>query len=69
VGTAGDAVVVRLDEGQVLTLDAEGVSGEARVLRVAIRGGRWDWTEYGAEAEHSEALGPGVVEFHAPFHH
>ena len=68
-GTAGDGVVVRLDERQVLTLDAKGTSAQARVLRVAIRSGRWDWTEYGGDAEHSEVLGPGVVEFHAPFHH
>lgn len=67
--TAGVGVVIRLDERQILTLDAEGTSGEAGVLRVAIRGGRWDWTEYGGDAQHSEVLGSGFVEFHAPFHH
>lgn len=67
--TTGDGVVIRLDERQILTLDAEGASREAGVLRVAIRGGRWDWTEYGGDAEHSEVLGSGVVEFHAPFLH
>ena len=64
----GDALLVRLDEKQVLALDAEGASSEGRVLRVSIRGGRWRWTEYGGEKEHEEVLGPGDVEFHAPFH-
>lgn len=66
--TAGDSVVVRLDQRQVLTLVAEGASEEAGVLRVAVRGGRWDWTEYGGEAEHREVLESGLVEFHASFH-
>jgi hypothetical protein len=35
---------------------------------VRILGGRWDWTEYGGEREHTETLTPGQVEFHAPFH-
>ena len=52
----------------MLTLDAEAASVEGRVLRVTICGGRWDWTEYGSDQEHNEALGPGNVEFHAPFH-
>lgn len=61
-------MLVRLDEKQVLTLQAEAVSSDDRVLRVLIRGGRWDWTEYGGDQEHTEALGSGNVEFHAPFH-
>ena len=68
VATEGGDVSVRLDDTQVLTLDAEGVSTIGRVLRVAIRGGRWHWTEYGGHNEHDEVLGPGFVEFHAPFH-
>jgi hypothetical protein len=70
LGTAtdGDDVLVHLDDTQVLTLDADGLSTDGRVLRVAIRGGRWRWTEYGGHNEHEEALEPGFVEFHAPFH-
>jgi hypothetical protein len=64
----GGDLLVRLDDLQVLTLDAKSSSSEGRVLRVSIRGGHWRWTEYGADIEHSEVLGPGVVEFHAPFH-
>ncbi|WP_104108421.1 hypothetical protein [Nocardioides sp. 616] len=64
----GEDVQVRLDDKQELTLDAEGVSSEERILRVVIRRGNWRWTEYGADVEHTEVLGPGVVEFHAPFH-
>lgn len=64
----GDRVVIRLDDRQVLTLDAKGVSAEDRVLRVSIRGGRWHWTEYGGDTEHREGLKAGPVEFHAPFH-
>lgn len=66
--TEGGAVLIRLDDQQVLTLKAEATSSEDRVLRVTIRGGRWDWTEYGGTRKHSEVLGRGVVEFHAPFH-
>ena len=61
-------LLVRLDDQQVLTLQAESVPSDGRVLRVAIRGGRWDWTEYGGDQEHTEVLGSGNVEFHAPFH-
>ncbi len=68
VATEGGDVLIRLDGTQVLTLEAEATSSEERVLRVTIRGGRWDWTEYGANQEHTEVLGPGNVEFHAPFH-
>jgi hypothetical protein len=68
VATEDGDVLVRLDEKQVLRLDAEATSVEGRVLRVKILGGRWDWTEYGGEREHSEVLTPGEVEFHAPFH-
>jgi hypothetical protein len=68
VAIEGDDVLVRLDDRQVLRLTAEGTSLEGRVLRVMIREGRWDWTEYGGDQERSEALGPGNVEFHAPFH-
>src|SRR5689334_11307216 len=64
----GSDVLVRLDDTQVLTLDAVAMSPEERVFRITIRGGRWRWTEYGADVEHNEALGHGVVEFHAPFH-
>jgi hypothetical protein len=66
--TDGDRVMVRLDDRQVLTLDAEGTSAEGFVLRIAIRGGDWHWTEYGGDDEHGEVLERGVVEFHAPFH-
>ena len=66
--TVGDEVQVRLDDKQVLTLDAEDASVEERRLRVFIRGGRWQWTEYGGDNDHSEVLGVGAVEFHAPFH-
>jgi hypothetical protein len=68
VATEGDDVLVRLDQKQVLRLDAKSTSLEGRVLRVRILGGRWDWTEYGGEREHTETLTPGQVEFHAPFH-
>ena len=66
--TVGDEVRVRLDDKQVLTLDAEDGSVEERRLRVFIRGGRWQWTEYGGDTDHSEVLAVGAVEFHAPFH-
>ena len=62
----GEAVQVCLDETQILTLHAEGVSSEGLVLRVAITGGSWCWTEYGGDQEHNEILGAGRVEFHAP---
>jgi hypothetical protein len=65
VGVDGDHVLVTLDETQVLTLDAADSTVDGRVLYVTIRGGRWDWTEYGGDHEHSEALGPGHVELHA----
>ena len=68
VAIEGDYVLVTLDGKQVLTLDAEGTSADGRVLYVKVRGGRWDWTEYGGDQEHSEALEPGNVEFHAFFH-
>ena len=68
VATEGDDVLVRLDDRQLLRLQAEDTSSEDRVLRVMIRGGRWDWTEYGGDQKHTEVLGPGNVEFHAPFH-
>lgn len=68
VSTEGGHVRVRLDETQLLTLKAEATSSEDRVLRVAIRGGRWDWTDYGGDQKHTEVLGRGDVEFHAPFH-
>ena len=68
VAIEGNYVLITLDGTQMLTLDAEGTSAEDRVLYVKVRGGRWDWTEYGGDQEHSEALGPGNVEFHAFFH-
>jgi len=61
-------LLVRLDDTQVLTLQAETASSDGRVLRVVIQGGRWDWTEYGGDKEHTEVLGSGNVEFHAPHH-
>lgn len=61
-------LLVRLGDQQVLTLQAVSVSSDGRVLRVAIRGGRWDWTEYGGGQEHTEVLGSGNVEFHASYH-
>jgi hypothetical protein len=64
--TVGDEVQVRLDDKQVLRLD-EDASGEERVLRVFIRGGRWHWTEYGGDTDHSEVLAVGAVEFYAPY--
>ena len=54
VAIDGDYVLVILDGKQVLTLDAEGASADARVLYVKICGGRWAWTEYGRDQEHSE---------------
>jgi hypothetical protein len=68
VATEGGGVLIRLDDKQVLTLKAEATSLEGRVLRVTIRGGRWDWTEYGGDQRRTEVLGRGNVEFHAPFH-
>ena len=65
--TEGSEVLIRLDDSQVLTLEVEGMSPVGRTLRVTIQGGRWHWTEYGGDIEHDEVLGPGVVEFHAPF--
>jgi len=59
---------VRLDERQVLSLKARSVSSDGRVLRVAIQSGRWDWTEYGGDQKHTEILGSGDIEFHAPYH-
>jgi hypothetical protein len=66
--TVGDELQVRLDDKQVLRLDAEDASIEERVLRVFIRGGRWHWTEYGGDTDHSEVLAVGAVEFYVPFH-
>jgi hypothetical protein len=66
--TEKENLLVRLGDKQVLTLQAEAVSSDDRVLRVTIRGGRWDWTEYGGDKEHTEVLGAGDVEFHAPFY-
>ena len=66
--TEDENLLLRLGDTQVLTLQAEAVSSDDRVLRIAIRGGRWDWTEYGGDQEHTEVLGSGNVEFHAPFH-
>ena len=63
----GDAVLIRLDRTQVLTLDAETAAAEGRILRVTIQGGLWRWTEYGGNKVHREILGSGIVEFHAPF--
>lgn len=69
VAVEGHAVAITLDTKQVLTLDAEGVSVDGRVLRVPVRGGRWNWTDYGGDEQHSEAFNnPGDVEFHAFFH-
>lgn len=68
VAIDGDHVLVTLDGTQVLTLEVKGASADDGVLRVEIRGGRWDWTEHGGVTEHSEVLGPGNVEFHAFLH-
>lgn len=68
VAIVGDHVLVTLDGTQVLTLEVKGASADDGVLRVEIRGGRWDWTEHGGVTEHSEVLGPGSVEFHAFLH-
>ena len=65
--TEDENLLLRLDDKQVLTLLTEGLSSDHRVLRVAIREGRWDWTEYGGTQEHTEVLEAGNVEFHAPF--
>ncbi|MBP6996011.1 MAG: hypothetical protein KBB39_07735 [Phycicoccus sp.] len=59
-------LLIRLDDRQVLTLEAESVSTDGNVLRLAIRQGRWDWTEYGSDQEHGEVLAPDKVELHAP---
>ena len=64
----GDAVLVRLDERQVLTLLVEHWSSDGHVLRVSIVGGSWNWTEYGGDRQHAESLVAGTVEFHAPVH-
>jgi hypothetical protein len=56
--TEDGVVLVRLDDKQLLTLKAD----------PTVRGGRLDWTDYGGDQEHSEVLGPGDVEFRAPFH-
>jgi hypothetical protein len=67
-GAEGGALLIRLDDSQVLTIEADSVSSEGLVLRIHVRGGRWRWTDYGGDAEHEETLGPGLVEFYAPFH-
>ncbi len=68
VSTDGGNVLIRLDGKQLLSLKAEAASSEGDVLQVAIRGGRWEWTDYGGDQAHNEVLGPGNVEFHAPYH-
>lgn len=67
--TEDEDVLVRLDDRQALTLQADAVSSDDRVLRVAIRGWRRDGPEHGSEQHHTEVLGSGNVEFHSPFHH
>lgn len=63
---AGDHVVIRLDQAQVLMLDAREVSSDGPVLRIDIRGGSWSWTDYGGDLHHEEVLGCGQVAFFAP---
>ena len=65
VAMEGDHVLVTLDGKQVLRLDAVGASRDGRVLTITVRGGRWDWVDYGGNQQHSEAVGAGDVEFHA----
>ncbi|GAB3068525.1 hypothetical protein GCM10027053_35960 [Intrasporangium mesophilum] len=68
VSTDGQRVRIRIDQTQDLDLDASGASVDGRTLRVVIRSGGWDWTDYGGSERHHESLGQGVVEFHAPYH-
>lgn len=63
----GNHVMIRLDGTQVLTVEATGTRVEGRVLRIEIRGGTWVWTEYGGSRTHTDALGAGAVQFHAPW--
>jgi hypothetical protein len=63
----GDEVVIRLDNVQVLTLEASRASEDGRVLGIEIRRGAWVWTEYGGSRVHREDLEAGIVEFHAPY--
>ena len=66
VSTDGQRVRIRVDQTQHLDLDASGVAVDGRTLRVVIRGGAWEWTEYGGSERHCESLDKGEVEFHAP---
>ncbi len=61
----GGRVQVRLDTTQLLVLDATQVRVDGPVLHVDIRGGSWDWVEYGRQDKHHERLEPGSLKFHA----
>ena len=63
----GDEVVIRLDNVQVLTVEASHATADGRVLGIEIRRGTWVWTEYGGNRVHREDLEAGIVEFHAPY--
>jgi hypothetical protein len=64
----GARVLVLLDETQRLSIDASAAAVDGRILRIAIWGGNWQWTSYGASDRHEQLLDEGVVEFHAPYH-
>lgn len=64
----GSRIHLRLDQVQVLDLDASHVFVDDRAVSVEIRGGDRSWTSYGGTDKHHEELGQGTVEFHAPFH-
>ena len=44
---------------------AADLSVDGRAMRIVIRSGAWDWTDYGGTATHREELNPGAVEFRA----
>lgn len=53
-------MVICLDEQQVLTLNAEGFSSPDRILRIAIREGRWASTSPAGEEVTEQVFGWGV---------
>lgn len=59
-------MVVRLGDKQRLTLDVVSAWPEVRLLRVAIRRGRWRWTDYGGDEEHNEVLGLVMLRISRP---
>ena len=59
----GDALVVVLDEVQVLTIVSPTVvASEQRLLGLSCGGGSWEWTGYGTADRHRRAFGAGMVE-------